>query len=144
MCTDLNGKLQVQQSNQPQDLTQQFNTQLSTAEEASFQAWAKTHNKLNDMFDYDLRGAWKDGVAGVNGEHSPDTYKKPNHPTFSKESKYNGVNGKTGGEWVDTGNGQYQFKASQTNVDNLGETGLQQYFNKVEKGNTLVLPKQRK
>lgn len=147
MCIDPGNKLGVTQaatSVEPQDYTYKFNTKLSPQEEAQFQQWATQNNKTKDSFDYDIRGAWKEGVAGTGGDHSPDTYKKPNHPTFSNQSKYHGAEGKTGGEWVDQGGGKYQFKASQTNVDNLGEQGLQAYFQKYEKGNSVILPKQRK
>lgn len=71
-----------------------FNTALSPDEEAQFGEW-KSKNAPNDSgADYDLRGAFKAGLtpagpeAGVNEGHWPDTFKKPNHPTFSVESKY--------------------------------------------------------
>lgn len=147
MCTDLGNKIGLAQSPkaiEPQDYTNKYNTQLSPQDEVAYQKWATQNNKTKDSFDYDLRGAWKEGVAGTGEVHSPDTYKKPNHPTFSNQSKYNGAEGKTGGEWVDLGNNKFKFNASQSNVDNLGERGLQEYFNQREKGNTLVLPNKRK
>lgn len=140
MCTDLGNKLGV---TKPQDLTNKYNTPLSATEEAAYQKWAKDNNKLKDTYDYDLRGAWKEGSAGTGEAHSPDTYKKPNHPTFSNESKYNGAEGKTGGEWVKQPSGSYTFNASETNVKNMGEQGLQEYFSKYEKGNAVNLPKKR-
>lgn len=147
MCMDPGNKLGVTKaatSVEPQDYTDKYNTKLNPDEEAKFQAWAVQNKKTKDTFDYDLRGAWKEGSAGTGGEHSPDTYKKPNHPTFSNQSKYNGAEGKTGGEWVDQGNGKYLFNASDTNVSNLGEQGLRDYFSKYEKGNSVNLPKKRK
>ena len=81
------------------DFTQLYNTPLSEEEEKNFQFWAKKNNKLKDLYDYDLRGAWKKGAVGKAGEHSPDTYKKPNHPTFSNESVYNKQDNYTGGQW---------------------------------------------
>lgn len=68
---------------------QNFNTILSPEEENKFQEW-KSKNAPNDSGeDYDLRGAFKNGLTRdqKNG-HFEDTYKKPNHPTFSNESKY--------------------------------------------------------
>src|SRR4051812_39929817 len=71
-----------------------FNTALTPDEEAQFGKW-KAKNAPNDSgADYDLRGAFKAGLtpagpeAGANEGHWPDTFKKPNHPTFSVESKY--------------------------------------------------------
>lgn len=67
--------------------TGQFDTPLTPEEEARFQQWARTlPANLQSTEDYDLRGAWKaDAKAAANG-HLPDTWKKPNHPTFSNES----------------------------------------------------------
>jgi len=67
-----------------------YNTKLSSEEEAAFPAW-KAKNAPNDSgADYDLRGAFREGLSRDNaaGEHFPDTYKKPNHPTFSDQSIY--------------------------------------------------------
>lgn len=80
-------------------------TKLSPAEEASFQAWAKT-NKITDVDSpqsfYDYRGYWKDvanqGNDQRSGSHFPDTYKQHGHPTFSVESKYSKGVG-DGGRW---------------------------------------------
>lgn len=67
----------------------ELNTSLTPAEEALFQLWKKKHAPDDSGADYDLRGAYKAGVRpdGDNG-HWPDTFKKPNHPTFSVESKF--------------------------------------------------------
>lgn len=74
------------------DMTGQFNTELSEEDEKKFQAWAKQNNRLGDLYDYDLRGAWKELNEGSMSEddrgHLGDKYKKPSHPTFSAESIY--------------------------------------------------------
>lgn len=77
-----------------------FETTLSDAEEAQFQTWKAKYAPNDSGYDYDLRGAFKAGITpGANG-HWPDTYKKPNHPTFSDESKYASVVGKKfSGHW---------------------------------------------
>lgn len=68
---------------------QQFDTVLSTAEEASFQKWKKKWAPNDSGADYDLRGAFKSGFKpDPQTGHWPDTYKKPNHPTFSDQSIY--------------------------------------------------------
>lgn len=71
-----------------------YDTALTPEEELQFQTWKQQNAPRDSGFDYDLRGAYKAGVvpagpeAGVNEGHWPDTYKKPNHPTFSTQSKY--------------------------------------------------------
>src|SRR4249920_2390162 len=78
-------------------------TALSPEEESAFREWVK-QNKVNfnpdDLHqDYDMRGFWKaqqegdpvatSAVNSVDGKlHYSDVWKKPNHPTFSVESKY--------------------------------------------------------
>lgn len=66
-----------------------FETTLTPAQEQRFQAWKRTYAPNDSGEDYDLRGAFLSGLTGPdeNG-HWPDTFKKPNHPTFSNESKY--------------------------------------------------------
>jgi hypothetical protein len=70
-----------------------YTTQLKPDEEVQFQAWAKRNGVRMEPGwneDYDMRGLWKSNpniVADPRG-HWPDTYKKPNHPTFSNESIY--------------------------------------------------------
>jgi hypothetical protein len=124
----------------PPDYTARYNTPLTPDQEAQFQQWAKQAGRQRDLFDYDLRGAWKaDAQAAANG-HLPDTWKKPNHPTFSSESQYNGVDGVEGGQWVDDGNGHWSFKASEGNVANMGAAELQAYFRQREPDAALILP----
>ena len=92
----------------PDDMSGQYNTQLSPDEESAYQAWAKGQGREKDVFNYDLRGAWKELQSGTMGEdergHLGDKYKKPNHPTFSTESIYNGKDGYQGGVWSRNGN----------------------------------------
>lgn len=82
----------------PRDLSDQYNTKLSDKDEAAYQKWATENNRTGDSYDYDMRGAWKEGVKQGDNGHFPDTYKKPNHPTFSDESKYSDKDNK-GGKW---------------------------------------------
>ena len=101
----------------PRDWSDRFNTDLSVENEERFQAWlANTTARYGtdlrgDLRAYDLRGFWLNG--GHTDEafrqrrgHAPDTYKKPNHPTFSDESIYNGADSGggerfEGGRWLD-------------------------------------------
>lgn len=110
-----------------------------------FQAWAideskaQGRNVLNDLYDYDLRGMWVAGAGfgGGNG-HAVDTFKKPNHPTFSDQSKYHGVDGFMGGSWREGPQG-WVYMATQSNMHSPEE--LRRYFEKVEPGNQVVFPK---
>lgn len=121
------------------DYTQRYNTTLTPAEEKQFEAWAQQQNRLGDLYDYDLRGAWKASAQEAANGHLPDTYKKPNHPTFSRESMYSTPE-MPGGEWLDAGGGKWAFHAAPTNVQNMTLEGLQQYFRDAEPDATLVLP----
>lgn len=69
-------------------MADKYDTKLSPEEESKFQAWKKTNAPNDSGEDYDLRGAYKEGLKPAENGHWPDTYKKPNHPTFSNQSKY--------------------------------------------------------
>jgi hypothetical protein len=118
----------------------QYDTRLSTAEEAAFLAWAKRTGRLADLADYDMRGAWKSGASQADNGHFPDTYKKPNHPTFSVESQYSGPDA-TGGQWVPAPNGDgWTFFASPDNLRSQSPGALENYFREREPGSRVVLP----
>ncbi len=78
-----------------------YETKLSKQDEKEFQTWfasAKENGIIHPQdngADYDFRGFWTDLVKNNHSNkqystetHFPDTYKKPNHETFSVESKY--------------------------------------------------------
>ena len=70
--------------------------------------------------------------------HLPDTFKKPNHPTFSHESTYsNPLN--HGGSWEGD-----NFTPSEHNLKNMPAPHMQDYFNKVESPEALNLPNSSK
>lgn len=83
-----------------QPRTGNFDTPLSPTEEAQFQQWKARYAPRDTGEDYDLRGAFKAGLTPdpVTG-HWPDTFKKPNHPTFSNESQYAGAAPGLAGSW---------------------------------------------
>lgn len=127
-------------TNDPNDFSNQYNTALSDEDEAAFQNWASTNNRVSDSYDYDIRGAWKamqDGsvTQGANG-HFPDTYKKPNHPTFSNQSKYTDKDN-IGGVWSTDENGKDVYTPSTTNLRYRSMEDLQKYFQRVEPTATL-------
>jgi len=96
---------------------------------------------IQPSYDYDDQQFHQNDPAGydefINGPgHAPDTYKFPNHPTFSKESMYS--NEETpGGKWMENPDGSWKFKASSTNRKNMSKEELENYFNEVEPGNEL-------
>lgn len=65
---------------------------LDPFEEKLFKRWLKVAGTF-DSDDYDMRAYFKEKFLQGQDEsdnrgHYPDTYKLPNHPTFSNESKY--------------------------------------------------------
>ena len=65
-----------------------YDTELTSEAEKAFQAWRARTSPHDTGRDYDLRGAFADGLDRDGRGHLPDTYKKPNHETFSDESQY--------------------------------------------------------
>ena len=124
----------------PYDFTDRYNTKLSPKEEAQFKKWAKKNKRLADLYDYDLRGFWKEGGEFADNGHGADTYKKPNHPTFSDQSRYHDPKMTPGGSWMES-DGQVSFTPSAYNLQNMSPQMLSDYFQKYEPGVTLVLPK---
>lgn len=82
----------------------EYDTELGAADETLYQEWKQTLPKqLRSEEDYDLRGYYKE-TGGEDAEgHLTDKYKKPNHPTFSAESKYY-KKGLWAGKWDEDGN----------------------------------------
>ena len=131
-----------------------FNTPLTQEMEQQFQYWVGDlsrrmgRNVAMDLYNYDMRGFWlaqKTGNASIDPEtlHFPDTFKKPNHPTFSAESIYNGTPspyGKKfqGGIWDPKG------KWFMPSKEMLGLTHpkpyMERYFKEREKGIELRFP----
>lgn len=129
----------AQEAYKQPDFSEQYNTKLSPEEEKEFQKWAQENGREKDVYDYDLRGAWKELQNGEMSEdargHLGDKYKKPNHPTFSSQSIY--ANG-DGGTWSVDAAGHDVFtpgkKISAAQADYLRE-----YFARVEPGAVLNL-----
>jgi hypothetical protein len=132
--------------NDPNDFTDRYNTALTSDQEQQYQQWLQAQSAQNnrdmsgDAYDYDLRGAFlNDAGAAANG-HYPDTFKKPNHPTFSDQSQYSGADGYVGGHWSQDGQ-NWTFTPGPTNM--MGPDALQDYFQRAEPGNTVILPGSR-
>lgn len=125
-------------------MTDVYDTPLSPEEESLY---SKMYSE-DDSRDYDMKGYFKDILldnpdkgANAPGEHYPDTYKKPWHPTFSDESMYHGVAGNEGGNWGRNDKGQDTFTPGPTNVKLHGLLGLIDYFDKHEPDNELLMPR---
>lgn len=122
------------------DLTNQFNTALSPEQEAQYLAWVQSLPEgQRSTYDYDLRGAFLAGAGRAGNGHFPDTFKKPNHPTFSSESQYS-TGPMTGGKWVDIGGGKWAFQASPVNLQYRSPDALVEYFKTVEPGSQVMFP----
>ncbi len=126
-----------------------YDTELDVQKENAFKNWLNLKNKNRQRagmspdsgHDYDLRGYWEANVGirpGVRqyldsldaDRHGPDTFKKPNHPTFSTDSKYSSE--KTpGGVWKNE-NGVTSFTPGQQNLRVRSKEQLKQYFKKRE------------
>lgn len=120
-----------------------FNTFLGAQHESEFQSWAtqeslrKGRDVLRDTMDYDLRGYWLSGEyknQDARG-HGADKYKKPNHPTFSDASIYNGAESPwgepfVGGKWAEDGS---SFTPSDMMLRRTHKPGrLKSYMERVE------------
>lgn len=117
-----------------------YNTQLSPEQEQQYQQWSASSGRdpSRDNYDYDMRGAFLSGATQAANGHYPDTFKKPNHPTFSTQSRYHGVEGYTGGRWAQNPSGNWTFTPGPTNLQMYGPQGLQDYFKRVEPNSQLA------
>lgn len=136
--------------------TDNYNTDLSPKAEEKFQAWlgeqseAKGKDMSKDLIDYDVRGFWKAGAhAEEKSGHGPDTYKKPNHPTFSDESKYSGMiaphgGNYLGGKWGKDDENNDTFTPSEHMMANTHNADmLKKYMAEREPNTILILPAPR-
>ena len=76
-----------------------YNTELTDKAEGDFRNWKDKSAPWDTGEDYDLRGAYAAGYDRDKAGHLPDTFKKPNHETFSVESKYSKDAPDLAGSW---------------------------------------------
>jgi hypothetical protein len=124
-----------------------FNTKLSPKDEAKFQSWAKDNGKNPDMesIDYDLRGMYADSAKFAGNGHGTDKFKKPNHPTFSDQSKYhNSSDGEggmyVGGKWGGEGDQFTYTPSKEMMLKTHNPDDMVDYIRKNEKTTNLILP----
>lgn len=125
-----------------EDYSDKFNTVLSPDEEEKYQAWATENHREKDVYDYDLRGAWRELQSGTMSEdergHLGDKYKKPNHPTFSDQSIYSGQDGVAGGVWSRNAEGKDVYTPGRK-LSSVEADRLRRYFLRNEPGVMLDL-----
>lgn len=125
-----------------EDYSDKFNTVLAPDEEEKYQAWAAENHREKDVYDYDLRGAWKELQSGTMSEdergHLGDKYKKPNHPTFSDQSIYSGQDGVAGGVWSRNAEGKDVYTPGRK-LSSVEADRLRRYFLRNEPGVMLDL-----
>jgi len=100
--------LSIPQEDPEMMYTDRFNTPLNKKEEKLFNEWVAEESQrqgrdiMMDKGAYDVQGFWKSGDYKKMDQdnHGTDTWKKPNHPTFSNQSKYHGIDGFYGGNWT--------------------------------------------
>lgn len=128
-----------------------FNTKLDSMNERAFNDWAAMRSEqhgrdvLQDLHDYDLRGYWlSEGYKDTEGgtKHGPDTFKKPNHPTFSNESIYHGEMSPFNKPWEGGRWGKDSYTPSKTMLEHTHDKlFLANYFRTREPKIKLVFPK---
>lgn len=89
--------------------------------------------------DYDYANAAAAGVKPDARNHLPDTYKLPNHITFSDDSIYAGDDGGAG-QWRRVGS-VWHFTPGTTNLRYHSMDELRDYFKKYEPESVLEEPK---
>lgn len=124
----------------PMDFSDKYNTALNQNETAAYQKWLATLPEYQrNARDYDMQGVFKAGLGKSANGHFPDTFKKPNHPTFSTESKYSGVDGNMGGAWSELPQGKWAFTPAASTVKKplWDQAALEKYFAENEPTATL-------
>lgn len=129
---------------QVEDMTAFYNTPLNPSEKKEFNEWLGTQSKVsgrnvaNDLFDYDLQGAWQANKDISMTSQAPEKFKKPNHPTFSTDSKYSNPMGFQGGQWFFDDN-KWHFEPSRHNLMfHGGMDNISNYFKEADPDVELV------
>jgi hypothetical protein len=131
-----------------------FNTKLTPDNEVRFKNWVDVQSKKrgrdlnNDLNNYDLRGYWEGGGHSDSEKgHMPDTYKKPNHDSFSDESKYHGTPDNNsggryqGGRWIGDDENGWSYQPSARMLQTTHNSNqLRQYFADNEPDVMLLMP----
>lgn len=92
------GGIEVNNSTSTSGKNGPYDTPLPS-DDKGFQDWKAKHAPNDSGVDYDLQGAYLGGATPAENGHFPDTWKKPNHPTFSDQSKYAKDSPESAGSW---------------------------------------------
>jgi hypothetical protein len=120
-----------------------YDTKLTPTQEAKYKLAAKKAGRIKDTANYDLRGAWLENPKSISGaDHLTDKWKKPNHPTFSTDSKYS-TSSNPGGTWVAGKSDSWSFTPSKRQIGRAG--GLSPFKkafnrNEADQKSGLVIP----
>jgi len=132
------------------DMSNQYNTPIPPELMPEYLKWVqqesrkKGYDVRQEAKSYDIQGlflALHEGEGNLQDEktgHSTDRFKKPNHISFSNESKYS-VNGMEGGKW-----GIGEFTPSKTNFQFHDPNDIFMYFRDREPNIKLNLPEGNK
>lgn len=110
-----------------------YNTPIPASKAQDFERWKFEQSRkmgrdvTADATDYDIQGFYMKNAQQSGNGHGPDTFKKPNHPTFSDQSQYHGLDGYEGGHWGDN-----SFTPSETNKVMMSPQTRARYFQQVE------------
>jgi hypothetical protein len=121
-------------------LSTAFDTPLTPEETNRYQSWrAGLPERLQGTDDYDLQGAWLGNAKEAGNGHLEDTWKKPNHMTFSSGSQYSTPEA-PGGDWRQAAGDDWVFWASPENLRHHSASELGAYFRQYEPTSAVVLP----
>lgn len=110
-----------------------YNTPIPAEKAQDYDLWKFQQSRkmgrdvTGDNIDYDVQGFYMKNAQQSGNGHGPDTFKKPNHPTFSDQSQYHGLDGYEGGHW-----GENSFTPSLTNQVMMSPRARARYFQQVE------------
>jgi hypothetical protein len=100
LSTDPSAGLAADEEYLSTDFGAGYETTLTPEQEQQFQDWKAKYAPKDSGEDYDLRGAFQAGLTpDPETGHWPDTFKKPNHPTFSDQSIYAQAAPQLAGHW---------------------------------------------
>ncbi len=144
-----------QAGSDPSDFSGRYNTPIPADRQAAFDSYAEEKKRTTgkdprgDRYDYDVNADWLAGAKTDERGHGSDQFKKPNHPSFSDQSVYNGVDGNQGGQWMDATTrtlpsgkqlGRGYFQPTETMQKYRSPVELQQYFADPRNGDTNITP----
>lgn len=123
------------------DFTDLYNTPIPAEKQGAFDQWAAQQQQASrtpenpngkdprgDRFNYDVNGFFLSNSTFGARHHGTDVFKKPNHPTFSDQSQWHGIDGYTGGRWGGDDETGANFQPSQTNLEFHPDNDLPEYM----------------